>query len=231
LKIFAFSMAALLSCGVAMASFKTSAPKGVDLSGRWKLSPELSEDPHAAVEVAREEMRDKNKDEKKKGRHRTRGGMRPPDENRGHLPPGETIPNPEDHRQPNDDSNDKSAEDDSARDVNLDPLERAVTTPAEFAIQQEPEAFVLMTRDATDTCRPKRPGQINVPGYGMTDRECGWDKSAFVVQVEPKQGPQSITRYEIDKENGRLVVTSELKGERIPKIQVKRVYERNEPND
>jgi hypothetical protein len=89
----------------------------------------------------------------------------------------------------------------------------------------------LVTPEATDTCKTKHPGQVNLPLYGATDRKCGWDKTAFVIEVEPKHGPLNTTRYEIDKESGRLLVTSELKGERIPKIQVKRVYERVEPAD
>ena len=227
----AIVLAACLPFSLSFAALKSTAPQGVNLSGRWKLSPELSEDPHAAVSVAREEMKEKGKEarRKKKGRF-SGGGMRPPEE-KSRLPPGERVPSPESGRPTDGDSDTADEPDESAHREDVDPLERAVTSPEEFAIQQESGAFVLMTSDATDTCRTKQPGQVNVPGYGLSNRKCGWDKAGFVVEVEPKEGPLSTTRYEIDRESGRLFVTSQLKGERIPKISVKRVYERVESDD
>jgi hypothetical protein len=226
-------LSACLPFGVALAALKNAAPKGVDLSGRWKLSPELSEDPHAAVSVAREEMKEKEQSErrKKKGRFKG-GGMRPPEE-KSRMPPDGGDHPPPPGRDPRPDESGDGADEpkESPHNEDSDPLERAVTTPEEFAIEQDPEAFVLMTRDATDTCKTRQPGQVNVPGYGLAARKCGWDKAGFVVEVEPKNGPLNTTRYEIDKESGRLFVTSELKGERLPKISVKRIYVRVEPTD
>jgi hypothetical protein len=225
------ALAACVPFSFAFAALRDAPPKGVDLSGRWKLSPELSEDPHAAVNVAREEMKEKEEGKSRKKNQRSGGGeMRPPQE-KTRMPPGDQPPPPNPNRPPADDANEPDTEKQSTSMDDSDPLERLVTAPEEFAIEQDPGAFVLMTKDATDTCKTKQPGQVSVPGYGLSVRKCGWDKAGFVVEVAPKQGPLTTTRYEIDKESGRLFVTSELKGERIPKISVKRIYERVEPVD
>jgi len=216
-------LAACAPFGIALGALKAAAPKGVDLSGRWKLSPELSEDPHAAVTLAREALKEQKPDKRRK-KSRKGADMRMPEE-KTRMPPGEQVP-PNSNPRPDPNIEEDAEPKESPPIQDRDPLEQAVTSPEEFAIQQEPEAFVLMTTDATDTCRTKQPGQVHVPGYGLTARKCGWDKAGFVMEVEPKNGPLNTVRYEIDKESGRLFVTSELKGERIPKISVKRVYER-----
>jgi hypothetical protein len=226
------ALVAVLPFGAAQAALKASAPKGVDLSGRWKLSPELSEDPHAAVSVAREEMNEQEQKDKGKKKRRSKGSVIRPASDKSRMPSGgEGMPPREPADSPDDSAHEAEEPKKSTPPDSTDPLERAVTTPEEFAIQQEPEAFVLMLADATDTCKTRQPGEVNVPGYGLTPRKCGWDKAGFVVETQPKNGPLNMTRYEMDKENGRLLVTSELKGERIPKISVKRVYVRVESGD
>jgi hypothetical protein len=222
---------AALGSSLAHAALKSSAPKDVDLSGHWKLNASLSEDPHAAVEVARKEMDAQGKkDKNKKGglfRRNKPPVMRGPDEG-GRLPPGESVPPEGPDRQPDDaQGNGESADGPGARDY--DPLEAAITTPEEFAIQQESESFVLLLKESTDTCKPKQPGTVSTPEAGLAKRACGWDRNAFVVELNPAHGPLLTTRYELDKASGRLFVTSSLKGERLPKIEVKRVYERSEP--
>jgi hypothetical protein len=184
-------LVSLMSGGLALAALKPAAPKDVDLSGRWKLNAALSEDPHAAIEVARGEMREKA--QKKSGRKSKRDEQ---------LQASERFDNMADF------------------------MEEAITTPEEFAIQQESEAFVLVLPERTDTCRTKQRTEITISTGAKAQRQCGWDKRVFVIEVTPKEGPARSARYELDTANDRLVVTSELKGERIPEIQVKRVYER-----
>jgi hypothetical protein len=185
-------LASLIFCGLASAALKSSPPKDVDLSGRWKLNKELSEDPHGAIEYAREELKAKAK--RKAGRSRRA---------------------------------DSEEERESSRfDHMADSLEEQITTPEEFAIQQEDGAFVLVLPEATDTCKANRKDEVLVSTGAKAERQCGWDKRAFVIELKPERGPTRTERYELDKENDRLIVTNQLKGERIPEIQVKRVYER-----
>jgi hypothetical protein len=185
-------LASFVFSGLASAALKASPPKGVDLSGRWKLNKELSEDPHGAIEFAREELKAKAK--KKAGRSKRV---------------------------------DSEEERESSRfDHMADSLEEAITTPEEFAIQQEAAAFVLVLPEATDTCRASRKDEVVVSTGAKAERQCGWDKRVFVIELKPERGPTRTARYELDPENDRLIVTSQLKGERIPEIQVKRVYER-----
>jgi hypothetical protein len=234
-KACAVALVACLAFGsVAYAALKSTAPKDVDLSGHWKLNAALSEDPHAAALMAREEQKELDKKaKKKKKRSRERAPvLRGPDD-RGDSPPGESVPRRDDPSGsgPDSEEDDSADQDDRNRSQSYDPIETAITTPEEFAIQQEPEAFVLMMTESTDTCKPKQPGKVTTPEAGVAERKCGWDRNAFVVELNPTHGPLLTTRYELDKESGRLLVTSQLKGERIAKVQVKRVYERVEPAD
>ena len=191
----ASALLSLMFCSLAFASLKSTAPKDVDLSGRWKLNPALSEDPHAAIEMAEAEIKEKRAKNNKGGGKMSKKA--------------------------------RADEEAASRFEGMqESLEDALTTPEEFAIQQEPEAFVLVLPEATDTCKTKVTGQVSTPGGGKADRQCGWDKRTFVIEVKPKKGPVYSARYELDTEKDRLIVTSLLKGERLPEIQVKRVYER-----
>jgi hypothetical protein len=65
-------------------------------------------------------------------------------------------------------------------------------------------------------------------GRGDADRTSGWRGPAFVVSTKAKKGPSKEDAYALDSE-GHLIVTTQLSGGRMGKLDIKRVYGRVKP--
>jgi hypothetical protein len=62
-------------------------------------------------------------------------------------------------------------------------------------------------------------------GQDAAERTTGWKGSVFVIGTKAKSGPAKEEDFALDDE-GHLIVTTFLSGSRVPKVEIKRVYDR-----
>ena len=62
-------------------------------------------------------------------------------------------------------------------------------------------------------------------GQGTADRAAGWRGPIFVITTKVKDGPTKEDDYALDDE-GHLIVSTLMTGGHLPKVDVKRVYDR-----
>jgi hypothetical protein len=69
-------------------------------------------------------------------------------------------------------------------------------------------------------------GKRDIPfGQGTAERTAGWRGSIFVVTTRVKDGPTKEDDYALDDE-GHLIVSTLMTGGHLPKVDIKRVYDR-----
>jgi len=62
-------------------------------------------------------------------------------------------------------------------------------------------------------------------GQATAERTTGWKGNVFVIETKAKGGPAKEEDFALDDE-GHLIVTTFLSGSRVPKVEIKRVYDR-----
>ncbi len=62
-------------------------------------------------------------------------------------------------------------------------------------------------------------------GQNTADRDVGWRGNVFVVDTKVKSGPTMEQEYALD-DDGRLIVSTLMSGGSVPKVDIKRVYDR-----
>jgi hypothetical protein len=184
----------------AHAGLDTSAPEGIDLTGIWTIDPKRSEDPKEALQKLREQ-----------GKVRGRigmggisgmgglGGM-------GSQRPGST----EDH------------------EAMREQMEQRLAISKRIEIMQIPQAVELNLGDRFVSCTSTEKSQVPMPDGELADRLCGWDDDEFVVELQGPSGFHRTDRYSRGDDGQTLVVTTSLKGGRIPELKFKSVYVRSE---
>lgn len=196
LRLFSFSKtrtallsAALIVSGATFAGLKATPPKGIDLSGAWKLNAELSDDPQKIMDDMRARMQER--------RFRGKGT--------------------------NDDMENTRA---GGRPDPRGMFRRELETKTEFKIQQQAQTFTLKSVNGTDSCKTKEKAQVSTFDGGLADRECGWSGKVFVIEIKPIEGPRRYERYELSQDGKQLITTTEIKGDRLPGVKLRRVYDR-----
>jgi hypothetical protein len=62
-------------------------------------------------------------------------------------------------------------------------------------------------------------------GQSTAERDVGWRGSIFVIDTKVKDGPTKEDDYALD-DDGRLIVSTLMTGGHMPKVDIKRVYDR-----
>ena len=220
------------------AEMKRTAPANVDLTGLWKINPDLSDDPYKAVERKRRD---------------SAGGNRPVG---GGGPMGGTIGNRRGGividagdvldgvfggtvsgsaggtvggRRPagGGGTSDRPAGDPEPSSMRI-PLDSFLATLEQFEVAQAPDSLTITTEDEASTCKPAEPGQAPLPGGELGDRKCGWQGGTWVTEVKAPNGVTRTNRYELKKGGRQLVMISEIEGGKtqLSGLRIKRVYDR-----
>jgi hypothetical protein len=220
--------AAILSLAAA-AEMKRTPPADVDLAGLWQLNPDLSDDPHKAVEKRRSD-----------NVGTSRGGGRPVGGGVGTRGGGIVIDAGDilgdilggasgrssggaRSRGPND----RPAEDPEPVSMRV-PLDSFLATLDQFEIEQDRDSLTIATVEEKSTCKPADPGQAPVPGGELGKRRCGWQGDTWVTEITAPNGVVRTNRYELKKDGRQLVMTSEIKGDKteLSGLRIKRIYDR-----
>jgi hypothetical protein len=220
-----------VALGIAMgADLKPTAPAKVDLTGLWRINPDLSDDPHEAVARKR---RDASGDAPRGG---PAGGGRGGSQGGVVIDAGDIFDgvfggsvggSVGGRRGGGGGTSDRPAGDPEPATMRM-PLDAFLATLEEFEIAQQPDALTISTLEQSDTCRPAEPGEAPLPGGDKGERRCGWRGSAWVTEVTAPNGVTRSNRYELRKGGRELVMISEVKGGKTPLsgLRIRRVYDR-----
>ena len=109
-------------------------------------------------------------------------------------------------------------------------LSRALQAPDYLSIRQDGATLTVRFRaaDGTPVEDQFKAGTQTTIAYGAdstAERSAGWRGPVFVVTTKAKKGGTREDDYALD-EDGRLIVSTYVKGSRRGSIDVKRVYDR-----
>jgi hypothetical protein len=240
---------ALCIAGCATERLDASPPSGVNLSGEWKFDPNLSDDPDKLADP------DKTP-ERTPGGHRGRGGGRgggggmPPMGSPGGggynfmpqasgfspaagglLPVALTAPGIEQPTPlppagtPAGSTNTTGGASSRGASIN-----RLLKPPERMSITQKAGTVFVKANmpDGTQTADEYSAGthiSIRYGNDGTADRSVGWRGPVFVVTTTIKKGGWREDDFALD-DDGRLIMTTQTKGGRLGKLEIKRVYDR-----
>ncbi len=98
-----------------------------------------------------------------------------------------------------------------------------------MTIEQREGKLTIQSKSASGDLRTDEyaSGQkSDVPfGEGTAERTAGWRGRIFVIDTKVKSGPTKEDDYALD-DDGRLIVATLMTGGHMPKVDVKRVYDR-----
>ncbi|HVY81596.1 MAG TPA: hypothetical protein VG994_11480 [Steroidobacteraceae bacterium] len=225
---------ASLMATVAMAGLKEKPPKGVTLSGVWKLDPYRSDDPDAVLAQARAEAA-KARGSSGGGMHRGRGGYG----RGGGFPgggggfpgggggmPGGGWGHGGYHRSG---GSDGSADDSSGTPGpdHVSPrgqlLQDLAANPATLDFTTTEHTLKVSAEQASVECAAGVKVAIS-DSAGAAERNCGWDGRAWVIETDRGKALKRTDRYELSKDGKTLTYVTTASGERIPKIKITRTY-------
>ncbi len=103
--------------------------------------------------------------------------------------------------------------------------------PLTLSITQNQATVTIKTNmpDGTQTVDEYTAGTTTTVPYGKDDtaeRTAGWRGPVFVVTTAVKKGGTREDDFAIDEDDGRLIMTTQTKGGRLGKVEIKRVYDR-----
>jgi hypothetical protein len=228
---------ALCLIGCATERLAASAPQGVDLTGEWQLNANLSDDPTKGS--------GDDRSQRSNGGMRRRGGRGGGGGSGGGLPPfgmpggaggrNSTAPGSDDFTSNVPNTYVPAAEGSAfgggrngggRRGGGVGQL---LYASEHLAINQNGGGITIQRKDAsgeltTDeyTFGDKSPVTL---GRDPAERTTGWKDRVFVIDTKAKGGPSKEEDFALD-DDGHLIVTTFLSGSRVPKVEIKRVYDR-----
>lgn len=185
--------------------------KNVDLTGDWKLNASLSDDTGRLLQAHFKTM----------------------SERLDRMPPQESGP----MRRPTEGMTRRTSVEDSA-EAERDPgglrklrkqreerFTSMVEAPDRMDISLNGTRFIIKHNETRDEYRAGEKSVVSF-GRGVADRTAGWRGKEFIVATRGLDGGSKEERYSLDPE-GRLLVVMKLSDDRLPTLEIKRVYERN----
>jgi hypothetical protein len=203
----ALSLCACSSAG----RLESATPRGIDLTGTWKLNRALSDDPVKLLE-----------------RMRGRQGPASPQSGRSGDQSDEGLPG--------DDRRAGRMPDDQEGGGRRHTMRRERIMPADFfadvgpgrsmlRIEQHPTELVI---DNGLRARKLTPGGSSVVSManGVADQRSGWNASDYVITTSGRDRPTIIERFSLSTDRTQLLVNVKIDGNgHMPNIDLKRVYD------
>jgi hypothetical protein len=217
--------ASVLSTG-AMASLKDKPPKGVALSGLWRLDPYRSDDAGAVLKQARSEMQEKSysRGSGGGGRRGGWGGGGGFPGGGGGFPGGGGYGHGGHHRSQNSSGSSQSDSNSSSTSNRGQMLNDLVSNPNTLDFSSTEHNTLKVAAEQTSVeCAAGVKVAIS-DGGGSAERNCGWDGRAWVVETDRGKDVKRTDRYELSKDGKTLVYTTTASGTRLPKIKITRTY-------
>ena len=198
-------------CAVASAAaLDAASPRGVDLSGSWKLNAALSDD---AEHMLDEHQRLERERYMKWRRDQERAY--PPG-----APPPLDVDAPPTPREPS-----------SARRASIkrrqENLYKMLAISDTLVIRQDGSTFDILS--AVDSRRVVAGShtQVSLPEGELADSKVGWDGQWFVIDRNVRRGPRVVERYRLAPKTGQLEYEMKWSGDsEIAGMKVRRVFDR-----
>jgi hypothetical protein len=200
----------LLMVGCVGRALEEMPPKGVDLSGNWKLNPALSDDARKLLQaqIARMPV------------ERTippMGPMRRPEEGMTRrAPDAENQDATEEERDPGGFARQRRQREERYAGL--------IEAPDHMEISLDGRRFIVKNENTREEYRAGVKSVVSF-GRGVADRNVGWRGNAFIVSTRGVEGGSKEERYSLDPQ-GRLSLVTIISGDRMPNLEIKRVYER-----
>lgn len=191
-----------LAVPTAARSLDADPPKNLDLSGVWQLDPAQSDDPHAAILAARAKL--------------ARQQRRPPP----------IMPLDASGRPSADPEGDRDAiveRDRLAAQLAWRRLESLLQSPALLRLTQTPTGLIQKSADGTDEFEAGGGRTIVSFGNAGGERQAGWHKREFIVEIRGGDGMTQERDYSLDAA-GHLLLITRVSGAGAPKFTVRSVY-------
>ena len=101
--------------------------------------------------------------------------------------------------------------------------------PDHLTIRQDGGKLTIQSKSSggewrTEEITPGRKSDLAF-GQGTAERTAGWRGTLFVITTQVKDGPTKEDDYALDDE-GHLIVSTLMTGGHLPKVDIKRVYDR-----
>ena len=98
-------------------------------------------------------------------------------------------------------------------------------------IRQDIHSLTFANIEQTNTCKIGQAAQVPTPDGNLADRQCGWKRKKFVVEMKSPNGLTRTDQYELAKGDNQLIVVTELAGSRLPLsgVKIRRTYDRVVP--
>jgi hypothetical protein len=247
--------AAAWLAGCATSRLNANAPKGVDLTGEWQLNTNLSDDPSKVQDEQRGQSRGMHRHGGGPGGGGGGGGLPPfgvpghgwggGDDFTGATADGGVVP----RWQVGGPGSDPGAGGGPygsgpyggagggqggqggyrAHSRSGGGFSSLLDAPNHLTIEQGSGKLTIQSKAAdgglsSDEYTPGQNSTVSF-GRGTADRSVGWKGKAFIIETKAQNGPSKQDAYALD-DDGRLIVTTRLSGQRMPNIQIKRVYDR-----
>jgi hypothetical protein len=100
-----------------------------------------------------------------------------------------------------------------------------LSQPASLTIKQAPQELALEADGVSTTFVYGEKVVASVKG-GTAERVSGWKGSDFIVKYNVTDGPVATRSYEVGDGGRQLIVTTDVEGGRVPKLEFRTVYER-----
>ncbi len=170
--------------------------KAVNLSGEWRLNSALSDDAHKILGDASARVREQFQRRQEAYRR------------------SEQL-----DRDPQGDYETRALERGPYRDFGP-----VVDAPERISLSQNGGDITVMSEDGENRFQAGRQSVVSF-GQGVADRRTGWSGQTFLVTTRAVDGQAKEERYSLDS-GGRLVLTLQMGGGGLPKVLIKRIYDR-----
>ena len=194
------------------AALDAVSPRGVDLSGNWKLNTALSDDAeHMLAEQQRLERERYMKWRKQQER------MYPPD-----APPPIDIDGPGSVRRD---------EPSPARRATIkrlqENLHKMLAISDTLSIRQEGSTLDIVSEVESRRVVAGSSTQVSMPEGELADSKVGWDGQWFVIDRYVRHGPRVVEKYRLLPKTGQLEYEMKWSGDsQIAGMKIHRVFDR-----
>lgn len=196
--------------GCAARNYDELPSAGIDLSGEWKLDPSRSDDVKKLLQSRRVQ------DDHRLNRRPPRGPMA------GTVPGAEGPQGSQESQGPQ--GPQRAPFQFRARGIGerfADQLE----APTQMTIVQKANRLLVRHDATSDEYRAGDQTVVSFGKGGVADRRAGWKGRIFFVTTQSVDGPRKEDRYSLEPD-GTLKLFTELTGDRDPKIEITRIYQR-----
>jgi hypothetical protein len=216
--------------GCATERLDRAAPSGVNLTGEWKLNPNLSDDPSKLGPDPDKTPQRTPGSHRGHGGGRGGGGMTPMGSPGGFLPVALTTAPGLEQSQPLPSGNTPAPASGPPANSRGASINRFLQAPLRMSITQKDSSVLIKTNmaDGAQTSDEYTAGTKTTIAYGKDNtatRSVGWRGPVFVVTTDVKKGGHREDDFAMD-EDGRLIMTTDSKGGRLGTVEIKRVYDR-----